>query len=85
MSDLSVYASSFISLYSRNVWYLLSPLHDVRRQLSYSQSSFLFFIALFLVFSDMRYVRKVKLAFIVSTFSDLLIFYSLYSSHSIPA
>ena len=39
MSDLSVYASSFISLYSRNVRYLLSPLHDVRRQRTSRQSA----------------------------------------------
>ena len=34
-----------------------------------SRRSFLFFIALFLVSSDMRYARKVMLAFIVSTIS----------------
>ena len=42
---------------------------EIIKTLAIRRLRFLFFIALFLVSSDMRYARKVKLAFIVSTIS----------------
>ena len=73
MSDLSVYASSFISLYSRNVWYLLSPLHDVRRQRTSRQSADsvivlqVFFISLFSFFIKLTFFLIRNLRFYSSS------------------